>query len=109
MNLVFLRGNLTNDPQLDDVETSNGMVKVVNFTIAVNRSFSRADGQRCTGVDFIPCTIWDSGAVSFANMATKGSSVFIEGILKSQSWETNGQKRSKVLVRVSHFDILNKK
>ena len=53
MNKVFLIGNLTRDPELS--ETNNGMA-VCNFSIAVNRDYTNADGERVT--DFFNITVW---------------------------------------------------
>ena len=53
MNKVFLIGNLTRDPEL--TETTSG-VSICRFSIAVNRNYSGADGERKT--DFFNCTAW---------------------------------------------------
>ena len=61
MNKVFLIGNLTRDPEL--TETSGG-VSVCHFAIAVNRSYTSADGERQT--DFFNVTAWRGLAENIA-------------------------------------------
>ena len=57
MNKVYLIGNLTRDPELS--ETSSG-VAFCRFAIAVNRSFTNADGTR--EADFFNITVWRNQA-----------------------------------------------
>lgn len=66
MNKVFLIGNLTRDPEL--TETSGG-VNVCHFAIAVNRSYTSADGERQT--DFFNVTAWRGLAENIARYTKK--------------------------------------
>ena len=60
INRTFLVGRLTRDPELK--YTANG-VAFVNFTVAVNRTFKNAQGER--EADFINCIIWRKAAENF--------------------------------------------
>lgn len=68
MNKVFLIGNLTRDPELS--ETGSG-ISVCRFSIAVNRDYTNADGERET--DFFNCTAWRGIAETIARYCKKGT------------------------------------
>lgn len=89
MNKVFLVGNLTRDPELS--ETSSG-VAVCKFSIAVNRPFASADGNRET--DFFNITVWRGKGENCAKYLKKGKKVGIVGSLQNRSYEDkDGVKR----------------
>ena len=108
MNHVALKGNLTRDPEVRIVEANNKKTSVVNFTLAVSRFFRKSDGSRGQETTYVPCEAWDTGAETIGKYCTKGSPLLIEdGSLKTDSWETeDGQKRSRMKVRVAKFDML---
>tara|TARA_R110000824_G_scaffold7728_2_gene34964 strand:+ start:7334 stop:7765 length:432 start_codon:yes stop_codon:yes gene_type:complete len=106
MNKVILRGNLVRKPEVKEIETGDRTTTVANFSIAVSRFFRKANGERDKDTVFIPCEAWDTGAVSIGNLLDKGDPVLIEGSLKSDSWEKDGQKLSRLKVRVSNFEKL---
>lgn len=108
MNNVVLKGNLVRDPESREVEVSGRKTKVVNFTVAVSRFFKKANGERDKDTVFIPCEAWDTGAERIAQILKKGDPVLVEGSLKTESWEKDGQKHSRMKVRVSTFDKLNR-
>jgi single-strand DNA-binding protein len=103
MNIVMLRGNLARDPELRTVNISNKQTSVVNFTIATNREFTKADGTQDKITSFIQCEAWDSGAEAIANSFQKGDLVMVEGSLRNDSWEKDGVKHSTLKVRVNNF------
>ncbi len=92
MNKVFLIGNLTRDPEL--AETNSG-VAVCHFSIAVNRSFSSADGERQT--DFFNVTAWRGTAENVAKFCKKGSKVAVSGSIQIRQYDDQqGNKRTAV-------------
>lgn len=88
LNRVVLAGRLTKDPELR--YTPNG-VAVANFTIAVNRPFSKNDGDR--DADFINCVVWRRAAENLANFMSKGSLVGVDGRLQTRSFDNQEGKR----------------
>ena len=106
MNKVILRGNLVRAPETREVETGGRTTTVANFSVAVSRFFRKANGERDKDTVYIACEAWDTGAVSIGNLLDKGDPVLIEGSLKSDSWEKDGQKLSRLKVRVSNFEKL---
>lgn len=107
MNIVVLKGNLTRDPESRKVTLGEGKeTTVVNFTIATNRHFRRGDGSRDKEVTFVDCEAWDSGADTICKYVHRGDPILVRGALKLDQWETDGQKRSKLKVRVNEFELL---
>jgi len=88
-NRVILIGRLTKDPELR--YTTNG-VAVATFTLAVNRNYKNAQGEKET--DFIPCVAFRQLAELCANYLSKGKLAALEGRLQIRSYEAqDGQKR----------------
>lgn len=109
MNIVILRGNLTRDPELRHISSAGEKkTAVVNFTVAVSREFSRANGTKDKVTSFISCEAWDSGAETIANSFKKGDLVLVEGTLRNDSWEKDGVKHSTLKVRVNNFSKITK-
>ncbi len=94
-NQVVLMGNLTRDPELR--ATPNGQ-QVCSFSLALNRSYKGADGNWQEATDFIDIVAWGPLGERVAQYLSKGRPCLVNGRLQSRSWETDGQKRSKVEV-----------
>ena len=109
MNKVFLMGNLTRDPEVRVVQVSGRNTSVASFTIAVNRNFKKNNGEWGESTDFVACEAWDSGAEQLGERASKGDLVLVDDArLKTDTWETDGKKHSRLVVRVQHFKIIKK-
>lgn len=105
INRVVLVGRLTRDPELR--YTANGAA-VASFTVAVNRSFTNAQGER--EADFINCVIWRKAAENFANFTRKGSLVGVDGRVQTRSYENQQGNRVYVTeVVVENFSLLESK
>ena len=102
MNKIYLIGNLTRDPEL--VETPSG-VQRCRFSIAVNRNYKSADGERQT--DFFNCTAWRGLAETISRYTKKGTKVCVVGSVEMREYEDNtGARRTAVDVIVQDFEIL---
>lgn len=105
MNKIFLIGNLTKDPELS--ETSSG-VAVCRFSIAVNRRYTTANGERET--DFFNVTAWRGLAETVAKYCKKGQKVAVIGTIQIRQYEANdGTKRMSVDVVVDEVEFLASK
>lgn len=103
MNKVFLIGNLTRDPEL--TETSGG-VSICRFAIAVNRTYSGADGERKT--DFFNVTAWRGLGETVARYAHKGNKVAVVGSIELRNYEDNqGVKRTAVDIVAQDVEFLS--
>lgn len=102
MNKVFLIGNLTRDPEL--TETSGG-VSICRFAIAVNRSYSGADGERKT--DFFNITAWRGLGETVSRYAKKGNKVAVSGTIEMRNYEdAQGVKRTAVDIIAQDVEFL---
>ena len=101
-NKVMLMGNLTRDPELR--YTSNGSA-VTSFGLAVNRKFKQGDEQK-EDVCFVDITVWGKQGENCAEYLSKGRPVFVEGRLQYSTWESDGQKKSKLDVVANTVQFL---
>ncbi|WP_125604794.1 single-stranded DNA-binding protein [Lapidilactobacillus bayanensis] len=105
INRVVLVGRLTKDV---DLRYTGSGAAVATFTIAVNRQFTNAQGDR--EADFIQCVIWRKSAENFKNFTHKGSLVGIDGRIQTRSYDNQqGQRVYVTEVVVDNFSLLEPK
>jgi len=105
VNKVFLMGNLTRDPELRYVPSGTA---VANFTVAVNRVYATQTGEKKEEVTFVRIIVWGRRAEVCGEYLSKGSPVFVEGRLRTRSWQTpDGQNRSTIEVVASNVQFLS--
>lgn len=105
INNTVLTGRLTRDPELK--QTGNG-IAVVNFTLAVNRTFKNANGEQ--EADFIMCQAWRGTAEAVANYLKKGSLIGVEGRIQTRNYEdTDGKTIYITEVVVDNLTFLESK
>jgi len=104
MNSVNLVGRLVNSVDLRYTQAGKA---VCSGTIAVNRKYTNAQGQRDT--DFIRFTIWGKQAENTANYTGKGSLVALDGEINTGSYEKDGQKVFTTEVGVHGVTFLDMK
>ncbi|MEM9409783.1 MAG: single-stranded DNA-binding protein [Planctomycetota bacterium] len=93
-NRVILVGNLTRDIELRYTPAGTA---VTDLGLAVNERVKKND-QWVDEVNFFDVTLWGRTAEIASEYLSKGSPVLVEGRLKYDSWEQDGQKRSKVKI-----------
>lgn len=102
INSVCLVGRLPRDPEL---KYTGNNVAVASFSLAVNRNFKDANGERET--DFINCVIWRQQAENLANWAKKGALIGITGRIQTRSYENQqGQRVYVTEVVAENFQML---
>lgn len=104
MNKLIQKGNITRDLELR--YTPSGMA-VVDFGIAINRSWTDNAGQKKEDVTFADWRAWGKSAETLFKFFHKGKPILLEGRLSQEEWEdkATGQKRRKTLgiVEAWHF------
>jgi len=95
LNKVFLIGNLTKDVELR--YTPSG-VPVAKMRMAVNTKFKTSGGETKEETLFINVVVWRKTAENCAEYLSKGSPVLIEGRLRLNEYEWEGQKRREIEV-----------
>jgi single-strand DNA-binding protein len=103
-NKVILLGNLTRDPEL---RHTSGNQAVANIGLAVNRRWRSPEGEQREETTFVDCEAWGKTAEVMCQYLAKGRPVFIEGRLKLDQWEKEGQKFSKLRVVVEGFQFVD--
>ncbi len=106
LNRVMLIGNVGTDPEMRF--TPNGS-PVTSFRIATNRVYTTSDGERKQETEWFTIVAWRKLAESCNQFLTKGQRVYVEGSLRTHTWEgQDGQKRSRVEVIANRVLFLDK-
>lgn len=96
---VFISGNLTRDIELKYAQSGTA---IATLSVATNRRIKK-NGEWEDKPCFTDCTCFGKTAEMAADMLSKGSVVVIEGELDMDTWERDGQKRSKHVVMINNL------
>lgn len=104
VNKVILIGNVGKDPEVKILE--NG-VRVANFPIATTEIYKK-DGARQEQTEWHNVVLWRGLAEVAEKIVKKGSTVYLEGKLRSRSWEDKDKiKRFSVEIVADTLTVLN--
>jgi len=104
-NKVLLMGNLTRDPELRFIASGTA---VANLGMAINHKYKQGDEWK-EDVCFVDITVWGKQAENCAEYLNKGRTIFVEGRLRLNSWQTDsGEKRNKLEVVANTVQFLNR-
>ena len=105
MNKVVLIGRLTKNPEL---RTTSSQTAVTTFTVAVDRRFKNASGER--QADFISCVAWRQQAEFVARYFSKGNRIGVVGSIQTRNWEDkDGHNRTTTEVVVDEIEFVESK
>lgn len=104
LNRVLLIGRLTRTPEL---RYTPGGTPVTDLGLALNRSYTSQSGERREETCFIDVVVWGRQAENCHKYLSKGRQVFVEGRLKMDVWEKDGQRRSKIQVVADNVQFLD--
>ena len=91
INKVILVGNLGKDPEVRHLE---GGAVVAKFPLATSETYKTKDGQRVDQTEWHNIVMWRGLAESAEKYLRKGSLVYIEGKIRTRSWDDkDGNKR----------------
>lgn len=99
MNKVELIGRLTKEPEL---KLTSNQVQFCSFTVAVDRKFKDANGQR--QADFINCLAWKNTAVFIQKYFHKGNRIGITGSIQVRSFD-NAEGKKCFITEVIAEDV----
>jgi single-strand DNA-binding protein len=102
INHVVLVGRLTRDAEL---KFTNAGLAIAKFSLAVNRRTKKGDTWQ-EEADFFDAVWMGKGAEAVAQYLLKGKQIGIQGELRQNRWEQEGQKRSKVEIFVTNLQLL---
>lgn len=104
-NRVILIGNITRD--LEIRQTPQGH-SVLDLGLAVNDRY-KTNGELVDHTTFVDCVLWNKTAEVASEYLRKGDQVLIEGKLKLDQWEKDGEKRSRIRVICQRMVMLGSK
>ncbi len=104
-NRVILLGNLTRDVEM---RYTPGGTAVTDIGLAVNDRRKGQNGEWIDETTFVDITLWGRTAEVASEYLNKGAPVLIEGRLKLDTWESEGQKRSKLRVVCDRMQLLGR-
>ncbi len=104
-NRVILMGNVTRDIEL---KYTGNQLAVTEMGLAVHDRVKRNE-EWVDDTTFVDVTLWGRTAEVAAQYLSKGSPVFVEGRLKFDTWEKDGQKRSKLRVVGERIQLLTRR
>jgi len=99
-------GNLGSEPEMRF--TPNGS-PVTSFSVATNRIYTTADGERRTETEWFNVIAWNKLAEQCNQFLTKGRLVYVEGRLRTRSWEgQDGQKHYRTEIIANRITFLDR-
>lgn len=99
LNRVMLLGNLGADPDLRFTQSGQA---VLNMRLATAESYLDRDKNRQQRTEWHNVVVWGKRAEGLAKILGKGSSIFVEGGLRTSSYEKDGEKRYKTEIVASN-------
>jgi single-strand DNA-binding protein len=107
INKVIIIGNVTRDPEIK--QTVSGQ-PIATFGIATNRDWMTRNGERHTSSEFHEVVAWSKLADICSKYIRKGKLIYIEGYLKTRSWDTpEGVKKFRTEIVVNDLIMLDKR
>jgi single-strand DNA-binding protein len=107
VNKVILIGNLGKDPEMRTIE---GGISVAKFPLATSEVYKNKEGQKVTQTEWHNIVLWRGLAETAERFLKKGSLVYVEGQLRSRSWDDkDGNKRYITEIVGNSLTLLGRK
>ena len=106
VNKIFLLGNVGQEPQ---VKTFDNGDSITTFSLATSDQWTDKSGEKRESTEWHTCVAYRQLANIAANLIKKGSKVFVEGRIKTRSWEKEGVKQYRTEVEVLKLLVLDKR
>ena len=91
LNKIMVIGNLGTDPEMRFTPSGK---QVTSFSIATNWTYTTSEGERKQETEWFTVTTWGKQAETCNQFLAKGRRAYVEGRLRTRSWEgQDGQKR----------------
>ena len=106
LNKVTLIGNLGKDPEVQTLETGVALAK---FSLATSESYKDSEGVKHTQTEWHNIIVWRSLAEVAGKYLRKGSTIYLEGKIKTRSYEDkDGNKKYVTEIIADNFIMLGK-
>ena len=106
INKVILVGHLGKDPEVRTIESG---AKVARFSLATTEAYKDKNGERKEITEWHTVICWRGLAETAEKYLNKGKLVYVEGKLRTRSWEDNGAKRYATEIYADTFSMLGAK
>ena len=107
LNNVTIIGNTGKAPEMRITTAGKA---VTTFPVAVNHTHRDATtGQPVAETEWFNCVCWEGQAEIAAHLIQKGALLYVEGRLKTRTWEQDGSKHYKTELVVSDFKLLDRR
>ena len=106
VNKIFLLGNVGKEPEVKVFD--NGDMKTT-FTLATSDQWTDKQGNKAESTEWHNCVTYRQLAKIASDYVKKGSKVFVEGRIKTNSWEKDGVKKYQTTVEVLKLLVLDKR
>lgn len=106
VNKCTLIGNVGNDPVIKLLDNGS---KVANVSLATSESYKDKNGNKVDSTEWHELEVWGKLADIFEQYVKKGSSIYVEGKIKTDSWENEGVKMRRTKIRVLNMTMLGVK
>ena len=100
LNKVMLLGNLGADPEL---KMTQGGQSVLKLRLATTETYLDKNQTRQEKTEWHSVTLWGKRGEALAKFLTKGERIFVEGSLRTSSYEKNGEKRYSTEINATNI------
>jgi single-strand DNA-binding protein len=105
VNKVMLLGTLGADPEIRVLPSGDS---ILSIRMATNESFLDRNKERQERTEWHKVTMWGKRGEALARFLEKGSKIFVEGSLKTTSYEKNSEKRYSTEINASNIVLCGK-
>ena len=107
LNKVMLIGNVGTDPEMRFTSSGN---PVTSFRVATSRVYTTSEGERKQETEWFTIVAWRKLAESCNQFLTKGQRAYVEGRLRTRSWEgQDGQRHSRIEIIANRVLFLDRR
>ena len=107
INKVILVGNVGKDPEIRHLDSN---ISVANFSLATSESYTNKAGEKVTNTEWHNIVCWRSSATYAENYIRKGSQLYVEGKIKTRSYDApDGSKRYVTEIYAESMQLLGRK
>ena len=103
VNKVILIGRVGQDPQSKKLD--NG-TSISNFTLATSEKYKNKSGEKVETTEWHSLQVWGNLSEIVEKYVKKGQLLYVEGKIKTKSWEKEGQKHYKTVISVNEIKML---
>jgi single-strand DNA-binding protein len=105
VNKVILIGNLGDDPETKTI----GETQVSKFSLATTDTWKDRNGEKQSKTEWHNCEVWGKLSGVVEKYVKKGNKLYIEGSIKYETYEKEGEKRRATKIKVLNLTMLGSK